>query len=761
MLSKRSRLVPLLVSFLAIGFALPACSLRVGEELERPVVTVNPAKEGCLANMGDVLDRYFDGRIEEAELESFWVCTEKALNTFVLNTKGGGGDHYTPAELSSFLTRYFMKGKEISPALLAETMELKTALVGGANNLLTRAELEQAMAILRTVHVQSQRLRPFMPITASSFRARNFNSEQFEQALGVFNESMFAISQALVNVQGAYTVDHLADFLRALKNFLYEGKPAAARENWADVAIRWTDALRPAKAIFVAPPRDEIRASDWAKIYELAPRYYGLFLKASFYLEAGETYTHGPGLQRLETLFTDFHSLMSLVLSHREDGAIASAEIDDLLSSLNRNKMLPERLPLEAARSFARAIFGRIFSGTSPVAGEESYTITKANFDRLQEGFLFATEGLRGLEAFYRDRLGDKFETANLPRDEVANLPVDTMLRFTAAKGETSRAAVESLRASARDVRTVFPGNALKVLIPEGAVPTELSLAHLEKIHLLRSANRLVLHGYAGNRGEYLSEAQVGLLADDIFPFLRGLGFGDANLRKSLGPRLLEASLFLYSSDGELGLTMNEALEFESLLVSTLVQASDVHKKIASTCLADAKAIPADCYRAAFLGNQKKIWANIPGVSAYVDTLSKEEQNKLFLLMDSFLRKEKYRTASAPPFGPSDTQAFILMPYYVEMLFSRFDRDGNGYFDNAEAEAAYPVFQPFLKEKCIEHELYKPEDHKAVYNFLLAYQELPTNMKLTYAWRRFIMGDKKFRVNRGQVVQIFQRLLSL
>ena len=126
--------------------------------------------------------------------------------------------------------------------------------------------------------------------------------------------------------------------------------------------------------------------------------------------------------------------------------------------------------------------------------------------------------------------------------------------------------------------------------------------------------------------------------------------------------------------------------------------------------------------------------------------------------MQSFLRKGKSANAE---YTKGDTQAFILLPYYVEMLFSRFDRDGNGEIDNDEANRAYPVFRPFLSKKATEKGLNKPEDHYAVFNFLLAYRELPTEDKWEFAIRRYLLGPKKFSVNRSQVVEIFAKLLSL
>lgn len=788
------------VGLLTLLLTVSGCSLRLNEEMNQTSITVNPAKEGCLANAAVTLDRYFAGQLEDQELESFWNCAEKAFAMFAENTKGRSGDHYTPAELSSFLTKYFLKGRAIDPELLNEAMALKQGLIGGSADRISRAEIQQILGLLKVLHQETRTLRPLMPITAQNFLDKKYTPEQFEAALVTFEASMGRVGKSLADVQGSYSFDRMADLLRAMKKFLYDAQTpeeraaAAARaaadcpadqrtqsscpkkETWVDTALRWTTALRPAKAIFVAPPKDEIAAADWAKLYDLAPRYYGLYLKARFYLNSESDYSFGPGLRHLETLFEDFNSLMELVLSHREGGTVAASEVDDLLVALDQSDMLAVKLG--TARTFARALFGRMFSGSATL---DDYTISKATFERLREVFLYGTEGLRGLEGFYRERLKDNFDKEPLPRAEVAGLSSESLMKYTAQKSDVSRAALESLRRSADEVRTIFPNESTTVFVPKGEERHDLSLQHMTKIHLFRSVNRLLVQAYGPKNSEALSEQQVEALANDFFPFLEDLGLVDESTRQALPKRLLEGSLFLYSSDGDRGLSMTEALEFESLLLSTVVRATKLHAEIAKACVpapaADAAPaapaapvalpgkkkklraaveIPARCYRGEFLATQKRNWAYIPGLADYMAGLPKNDQQALFLRMERFLRKGKGDQA----FVLGDTMAFILLPYYVEMLFSRFDRDRNGIFDNAEAEAAYPVFQPFLKEKSEEHGLTKPEDHKAVFNFLLAYQELPTNMKATWIWRRYIAGHKNFRVDRGQVIQIFEKLLS-
>ncbi|MGZ6468890.1 MAG: hypothetical protein ACXWQJ_16440, partial [Bdellovibrionota bacterium] len=258
------------------------------------------------------------------------------------------------------------------------------------------------------------------------------------------------------------------------------------------------------------------------------------------------------------------------------------------------------------------------------------------------------------------------------------------------------------------------------------------------------------------------------VLLNDIFPILRdpSLALADADTQESFPKRLFEASLFLPSSDGDQGLTMNEAIEFESLLISTVFYANTVHAKMAELCsvpLATTKLqkIPAPCLRKNWLKSAASIWASIPGMATYFTQLSEREQEAFFARLEAFLRKGRTKDE----FTIADTRSFVLLPYYVELLFARFDSDHDGLLENDEAEKAYPVFHPFLAEKAAQKGKTDPKDHHAIYMYLLANRELPDasnwGSALDYFWHRYIAGDKVFKADRGQVVEIFEKLLTL
>lgn len=763
---------------LLLVLAFSGCSLRLNEEMKPSNVSVNPLQAGCLTKAGDVTERFLNASISDEELNSFWNCLDKAVVSFSQNTSGASGDHFKGAELAGFLSKYFLKGKVIEPAYVREAMTLKQALIGGSNEHLTREELVKIQSLFKTVRGVTLKLRSHMPLRVESYIERKYTAEQFEESIAEFQSGMMEISNALKNTQGSYPFDSLASFLGETKNFLYPG--VEAKNTWVDSAIKLTRALRPAKSIFVAPPRDEIQTADWARIYELAPQYYSLYLRSQFYLRSKSKLTHGAGLVSLERLFSDMVQLMEMAVKNQPAGSIESSEIEEFIDSLQEAGLLSVKP--EAAKSAMRFVFARLITGQN----SQEYKINAASLSRLRDAFLFGSEGLRAIEAAFRDKHGSEFENKSLSPEQMASVPSKTMLAGTAWKNEISLAAVHAVKYSAAKIKTVFPKEEISVVIPEDRSTPTLSITHLAKVHSLYALSRFMFEAYAGHKAEALSEAQVMQAANELFPILEEFGLVSAETKSSVPARLSEASLFLYSSDGDTGINFPEALEFGSLLASTVHHGTVIHEKIAMACgftprdqyrkemaAKEAKEgkklakdpsrddrehalIPAQCYREKFLAQIDENWAYIPGLARFFKTKREKEQLALFTQMETFLRKNRNESE----FKLGDSFSFVLLPYYVELLFSRFDEDKNGILDNVEADKAYPVFRPFLAKKAEAHGLTSAEDHAAIFSFLLAYQTLPTEMKSTWIWRRYITGSKKFRIDRSHVIQIFQKLLS-
>jgi hypothetical protein len=531
--------------------------------------------------------------------------------------------------------------------------------------------------------------------------------------------------------------------------------------------IKYADLVRPAKAILISPPRDGITAQDWPKFYRLVPRYFAFYSRFQFYRVTPVEYLHGVGLNRLEVFFSEFHDLYQSLLAAHPGQQISSEQIDDLLRSLGNAKLLGKISPAEA-RSYLETLFGRIL-GSTPAHGAR-FNLNQNSFSRINENIRFGLEGLRANEALFRIQLGDSdFLSRGLKREEISSVPAATLLNATLLKNKLSFQAVDAVKRSPFEVGTVFQRDSLNVIIPKNGIASQFSHSHVAKIHLLRMVNRLLLQAYGSPRTSRLSSDQIKRLLGELFPILEKLEIVDKELRAKVEKRVFEASLFLFSSDGQPGLSMIGALELEALVLATFDRAPRIQAAIGKDCgvkVEDEKTAPKKkpilidpaCYRSTFVSRHQEFWSYIPGFVDYLQAHPRFEQEQVFARLEAFLRKDLLPTQK---FTLADSQAFVLMPYYVEILFARFDQNRDGLIDTSEGDVAYPVFRPFIALKAGEKGYTSADDHAAIYNYLLANRLLPTDDTMDYIVRRYLLGRQEFTIDRAQMVEIFQKLLSL
>lgn len=760
------------------ALSLSGCSLRLNDKVTKPITNVNTGG-GCLSQAGDVLDKFQAGELTAERHEEFYGCVNSALNAFLKDTTSKGKDYYEPSELGGFLSRYFLNKKALQPALLEEAMALKTAFVGGSADHLSRDDVIRVQAVLGNLHTLTSALRPLMPLNANSFAARGYTNEQFEEAMKAFISAVASFGDQMKSGQGAYEFTHLSNFVGEMAKFLYpDGVPSG---HWTETATRLAAVLPAAKEILISPPRDQIAQNDWHRVYHLAPRYYSSILRAQFYFNAPLSLVAGGGLANVDRLFREFVATFEYVLKQHPGSEITSDEIDDLAQSLADQKLIP--CNADTFRQGVRMLFGKLLAAPSPLIAAEKakFSVGIEGIANFRENALFLLEGLHANEALFRTKFGDAFLTGSMTRDEIAAVPDATLLLGTTYHNAVSLEAVAAVKQTPAEIRTVFSADTWDVIIPEHGAVDQFSYSHMLKIHGLRSLNRLLIKAYGTPGAGGLTDGQVQAFVGDVVPLLidthlvvgstRGSGGPEPSradmlksMRESISKRLSEATLFLYASNGQPGLTMSEAIEMETLLVATLVRAPLTHHAIAQACGTTKKdasgkfLIASDCYRTQIMDQHSTVWNYLPGLAHFLDGLSPSERGRLFDVMATFLRKGVNTSAD---FTQDDSMSYTLLPYYVELLFSRFDANNDGLFNNAEATVAYPVFRPFLAEKANEKGYTKEADYQAIFNFLLAYRVLPTDDKWDYALHRYLLGNKSFTADRGQVVEIFSKLMSL
>ncbi len=787
MFSKR-----LLIALIA-AFAAPACTLKLNEEKPKTLsMAVSPVDEGCLSNADEVFNQFFEGQISERDLVAFWDCLYKSFEMFVENTQGKSADHYAVAELQVFLEKYFLGGKKLHPELVSEAMALKRAIVGGSSSNITKAELRETLSLMRVFREQSLKVRPFMPFSEASILANPPSEATFDDRAQIFHTAAEEIGRAMSRSVGEYPFANLESLLKELGTYLY----GSVENTWLGGAVRSIQIVRASKAILIGPPEDRITKTDWISILRLGPRYYTLWLRWSLYFRNDNTIFWGKGLRHLSRFAETARDYLLESIQNHPSQKISFDEINRLARALEDQKLLPIKAP--TVEALLISVAGRVFRDLENPIAAPFNGFNKVVVDRLFDRWLLWIEGQFFLEGSFRQILGEDWAHGSVKARRILAIPESDGLKFTRYQNEISLAAIREVRRNVISVSLVHPGQAAHIVIPKNRGNQDLSLSHLTRLNWTRAAARLVVQGYAAEldrakNQQLLSKEEAMVFYDEVFPALRDLGFLETFNRNTVINRVTEADLFLPSADGDDHISSTEGTELLVLAFSSIERANAIHGKIADLCKVarDVKDRPIDtrCFRKFLVRDISTHWDFLPGMRDWFLSLPEDQTSAAWAhpekpsdaqnsneaevmasrtpradfihMIDTIVRQTN--DVWNRPVLSGDTLGMVLMMYYMESLFYRFDADGSGTLSKAEAWSAYPVFRNFLAEKAAGFGLDKEEDFEALFHFLLKYQQLPNEgllNKLRYFRERYLWKTS-YETDRMGVARIFSRLLKL
>lgn len=787
MYSKLLRILSL--SLLALNLA--SCSLTT-QDPEAPSTEISLKSldtAGCLSNASQVLNNFFTGKSSPQELGGFWDCAANALKSFTDNTRGENSAGYSGNELARFLERYFLKNKTLSPAFMSQGLKLKRAILGGSDSTVTRVELASTITLIHVLKTETMRIQPYLPISKDNTRYESL--EALEVALKTLISATDNIGAVLAQNTSAYSFADLDNLLVEFKAFLDQGQSDSRPTNWIQTARDYMEVLKWGKSVLITPNETEIAASDWKKVFEVVPRYLSLFMRADLITRDFQEGMTFKSLTQMHKIVDQAQKLLARAIENHPDHVITFDEFDHLLYALNERKLLP--MSYDAVKEFVPTLVGKILHGPNYLYTNTTDGIRQENLDKLMHEFNLWSEGQFYLVGLYNELGGEHALTSpGIELRSRANaIPMDKALSWTQLKNNESREAILEIQKTINETRPFFPQNANSVVIPSPRTNFLYSYTNMTRLNLLKRASLLLIDSYKSYRdpkdadeevscGTDLNLVQAKKLFSDFFGILVS---ADLLTEKSKGmakSRFFEANLFLSSSNGDQCLQPNETIELLATLLSVASKAHDAWTDIKDHggCSVeegnkDTETIDRPCVQLNLFQKHKNYWGQIPGFSHYLDRFDSADAQKPVPKEVSTIFDDIYQLAQQPEPGRDYTklllgefQGFELMPYYVEMIFDRFDTDGNGTISEKESIAAFKeVYGGFLKENLQRFGGIAGTDKnaEAVYTYLLSYGKLPEGcmekLNFYFGWRNNYK-KKKFEADRGRLYHIFSMLLA-
>ncbi|MBL7714042.1 MAG: hypothetical protein JNL01_01155 [Bdellovibrionales bacterium] len=755
-----------------------ACSIQVGEK-----ETSQSAGQGmsnlCLNGLSDLIGRYFDGKASDPELQASWNCAIDALTKFQTQTRGAQLGQWKPTELREFLHRFFISDFKISDRLLDEAMVLKNSVIGGGTSELRASDLNQLVKILKVLRDETIRLRPFMPIPLKDISKRS--DQQIQDLENALLQSANHLGDALNTKWNAYPFSNLKAFVEEISKIY--------KESNLEVLTSRMDLLIAMKRLLVSPIKvvradgsltEGLQGDELVRLFATLSRSLGLYLRYARLTDSmgAESVWMGVNLQRSMQLVRDAVAILLDSLQEYPFEVIPFSEIHALLKGIKDNEMGPfRRKTLERlVEPFVQRFMGGPDFG---LGGRRATGLSASGLRRTKSVLENWYDVQTTLEKGYLEVLGKSLPTKVFLGTPVA--PMELLHYFNqidplSAKGEAAAKISENL-ANDKAFPTFFMSDLSEITFFPYKSERRKTFYQMSMWNMFRTITTFLISGWADEQkrsdsAEKVTQAEFNNLVNDAVDTLIDLKLLDPAISPMslASKRFREANLFTPAANGDGYFDFNEGMQYMALLVSGVNLASRIYGDLNQKCglkevdVYGRNWLDEKCVRATLFDPvQFEFYTQNMGLGpSYYLQLTGERSQIFRRALEASGRQDDGTGGKMNSYVGEGTATTLQ---YVEVMFSSFDRNRDGYIDDSDDEGgeAFKVFEGTLKGFA---PTLSPKQVRSLFTYLLKNGRVPrtdecgkTTLggKLNFVqWH--IFSKQSFRADRVRVLEVFEEI---
>lgn len=731
---------------LAAAFLLGGCLDFGPGSASGPALNTSALDISCLHQSAQTIQAYLDLRISDAtQVQQFWGCLSHAAELFSNRVRGETPGVYTAEEVRYFVQSEFLPGERISDTLLAEVFELKRFLLGGDGGSITTAEIARARELIETLSAQSLSLYPDLPEITARHHARGL-----EAADDTLKSTSNAILPWLTRPDSAYSLSHLESFVSELETFVSDpGLQASLHALRARIPL-----ARLLKKMVTGSGTDVIGAQEWRILLDLGRRSLLLGLRLHQLGSSGLDVFLGDGRRELSDLVSSSISLAQELIARQPAGRMPFEQLDGIIDALR-----PDDLPVQqkTLKDFMRPLFQRYLGGRIPgECGLAATSICPVGLGRLWDAFHHWSMGQDFAETLFA-RLGNSAD--GYPAAELLQPTLQDLYGKTAEDLDPALVdAAAVMRKLIATERPLYQHDDLRIGFLT-APSDRHTLYNQTQTYWQHEVVRLMMRGYSSHpTGDVDRDVATYDDFTQLYLGVRGLGrefkIMDADSDGVVAERFMEANLFMDTSDGDDTMNVGEATGLIAFLVSSKQFSSEIYDETSSHCpLGEIdsygkRRIDFDCYRQRFFLNVDRWWSRMPELLAEYRGLSPSEQDDF---ERTFLMAAVGPKEYGHPLSSGDTDSVAMIPHYLESVFTRFDVNRTGFFNLADAETAFPIFERKIADVSHIHSHFQ---NLSLFTYLLAYGKPPAQNAggivslvgweaMRPLWSKYVKADRR------------------
>lgn len=630
---------------------------------------------------------------------------------------------------------------KISSGLVFEGMKIKQLFFGGSIDSLTTMDFETARLKVSRIKTLVERFLPYYSIYG---REWDPTLDGPEEAQKLFMESQFVLEatarEAGALFEGSYDLNDLNNLVREIEA-LYppkEGSQLAAQvRSYLPLVID-------VKNMVLGGNDSSLRKANWSVLLGFGARVYSDYLYYDYFM-AGQSFQRPEILGYLSVFANQSLNILRDLIQVKKETQVTRSELSKIFEHLIRLEILPKQINAQSVDPLLNVILNNFLVHPEVrLAGglPDALTLSAVEVARREFQIWLDTElMLAQLAGDWRPDQG--IRAADLLRH----------LKRTQANLERGQAPLQA-------------GMIELILSVESSVPMTVdergfvvisnkfeqayTFRSLRVLNRNRAMARLLIRSFAGsldriNKFEGASLPEVEVAFKGLRPVFVEMGLLDPKNETFASSRFREANIFVPHSDGNSLASQAEITDLIGMIWSGVGINSLLREQLVERCfgrnetVTDNSLVSLSCARAAYKDSMPTIMSATPEYVRFMRAASKDDwayyMNNVFM---------------AAGYVPNDKNLarmgdIALTPHviqYVEMIFSRFDRNKDGIISTAESIKAFPSFKGLLRELAkdqLESGKIREGDLLDVFTFILRYGKPPTTIveqaRFLFKWK--------------------------
>lgn len=690
----------------AIGFAtlvlFSSCTeFLKGKPKAQDYIEINSASLGCLDNVSEDMSKFLKAEVGEEAVDKMYSCLTDTLSEFQKKVEGRAqADAFTAEEIYDIFTQFVSQAK-LSRTAADNLLLLKSALIGGAADRITKAEIDELKNYLGVVRNEAKKLTPYVKIFSFEKSNKALSKEFITAGFTQANRALKTLFRTSRLSTANYSVVEFKNFV--INVFNLGGK----EKNIVEILAKVNFVLNGYETNLTLAETDEY-IDNVVNFMRLA----SLYTNGHFALSLEDFDQIDPSVEFVNEAIT----LVENSLQYKKTNVVSAHSLDRLMLELTKGDLFPNPVRASSLIGFYKVFITRLLESGS--GGQVSkFTGIRpdhiANLKRELAVFQIYTRLIKKLIPQASIDAGDTHFDLRVLQSRMGALnpadEVDVLSRFNASQRFVITSIVNELKTEFTAANPAVYFYNKKMVVATNQADWKQSRQDLIQDTVIKVLSRFLMLGYAqqhmitGATRQTLNNVALYTWYGEFKAFLIDIKFFDPRIFNAGVTSVTVGNLFTRAGNGDDVLTYTELQQyFGILLAGSGAIGDDLYKDLLDrNCdLAELDVMGKHwsletCLDTLLREKYKQYYASLPHLVSYLDRLSAADFKTYFREMTNIMR---YSGFEGTKVETSDLSGLNTIAYFIENTFLLHDTNRNGALSESEIRAAYPKFAKVARD---------------------------------------------------------------